>query len=221
MKDKAIQIHESLERLNEDLLTLSDDIWLSIDHNDAKALEEGVRFKKGFNERQASFARAAQGIIDLLEVYAGAERAEKEEPARTRSQRERKTQELDRHKAHTLDEDFSYKRPFGMVLEGEAYTGLHTWKAVYRKVFSHLLKNDAKRFERLDQSAAMISRRGNAYVTRDKKRVRQAMDIGRGLQAEVNLSANLIRDSIRRLLAEFSIPESKIIFYLREDRDAT
>jgi len=30
---KAIQLQETLDRLNEDLLSLSDDIWLNIDHN--------------------------------------------------------------------------------------------------------------------------------------------------------------------------------------------
>lgn len=46
------------------------------------------------------------------------------------------------------------------------------------------------------------------------------MPVGSGLFAEVNLSANLIRDSIGRLLDEFAIPHSEITFYLREDRDA-
>lgn len=59
MKDKANQLREALERINEDLLTLSDDIWLEIDHNDAEALEKGVAFKKAFNEQQSGFAQAA------------------------------------------------------------------------------------------------------------------------------------------------------------------
>lgn len=48
MKEKAIQLREALERINEDLLALSDDIWLNIDHNDAQGLEKGVAFKKAF-----------------------------------------------------------------------------------------------------------------------------------------------------------------------------
>jgi hypothetical protein len=222
MKDKAHQLRETLERINEDLLTLSDDIWLGIDHNDATALEEGVTFKKAFNAQQAGFAQAAQGIIELLENYAPPEDQEPSEQAtkRTRAQRERKTTELDRHKPHNLNEEFAYKRPYGMKLEGEAYTGLTTWKAVYRQVFKHLAAKNKSKFSKLDQSEGVVSRRGNAYVSKDKEAVRQAMSIGSGLYAEVNLSANLIRDSIGRLLDEFTIPHSKITFYLREDRDA-
>ena len=107
-----------------------------------------------------------------------------------------------------------------MKLESEAYTGLTTWKAVYRQVFKHLAAKNKSNFSKLDQSEEMISRRGNAYVSKNKDAVRQAMSIGSGLYAEVNLSANLIRDSIARLLDEFSIPHSEITFYLREDRDA-
>jgi hypothetical protein len=220
MKAKANQLREALERINEDLLTLSDDIWLGIDHNDAKALEEGVAFKKSFNEQQEGFAGAAQGIIELLSNYSPPEETTTPASKRSRAQRERKTEELDRHKPHTLLEDFAYKRPYGMKLEGEAYTGLTTWKAVYRQVFHHLEAKDKTTFSRLDQSDLATSRRGNAYLSKDKSAVRQAMPVGSGLFAEVNLSANLIRDSIGRLLDEFAIPHSEITFYLREDRDA-
>jgi putative transposase len=220
MTSKTIQIREALERINEDLLTLSDDIWLNIDHNDAIALEKGVDFKKAFNARQAAFAEAAQGIIEVLESHTAPEETVEEPTERKRGLQDRKIKELDRHASHALGEDFSYKRPFGMRLEGEAYTHLRTWKAVYRQVFAHLRAKDPKRFARLDQADAALSRRGNPYFSRDKGALRQSMAIGDGLFAEVNLSANHIRDSIRRLLAEFSIPEQAITFYLREDRDA-
>lgn len=222
MKAKANQLREALERINEDLLTLSDDIWLGIDHNDAQALEEGVAFKKAFNAQQAGFARAAQGIIEVLENYAAPQQEVTPEPqvTRSRAQRDRKVEELDRHQVHSLKEDFAYKRPFGMKLEGEAYTGLTTWKAIYRQVFKHLETKDKAKFGKLDRSEAAISRRGNAYISKEASAVRQAMPIGSGLFAEVNLSANLIRDSITRLLDEFSIPHAEITFYLREDRDA-
>tara|TARA_B110001469_G_scaffold125613_1_gene141401 strand:- start:7812 stop:8477 length:666 start_codon:yes stop_codon:yes gene_type:complete len=220
MKEKAIQLREALERINEDLLALSDDIWLSIDHNDAQGLEKGVAFKQAFNEQQSNFAAASQGIIEVLGNYGGTPEPQKKTSTRNRSQRDRKIQELDKHKAHALSEEFAYKRPYGMTFEGEAYTDLKTWKAVYRQVLAHLLAKDKAQFRQLDQSDGAISRRGNAYITKKKSDVRQAMDIGEGLYVEVNLSANLIRDSIARLLNEFSIPHDQITFYLREDRDA-
>ena len=54
MTDRIRNILQSLERVREDLLALSDDIWLSIDHNDNDAMQEGVAFKRKYNERMAA-----------------------------------------------------------------------------------------------------------------------------------------------------------------------
>ena len=54
MTDRIRNILQSLERVREDLLALSGDIWLSIDHNDNDAMQEGVAFKRKFNERLAT-----------------------------------------------------------------------------------------------------------------------------------------------------------------------
>lgn len=54
MTDRIRSILEQLEQTREDLLALSDDIWLSIDHNDSQALEEGVAFKKQYNAKVAA-----------------------------------------------------------------------------------------------------------------------------------------------------------------------
>lgn len=39
MTERTLQILHDLEAVRESLLALSDEIWLSIDHNDADALE--------------------------------------------------------------------------------------------------------------------------------------------------------------------------------------
>ena len=49
MKNRIRTILTNLENVREDLLALSDDIWLSIDHNDSIAMDEGVKFKKEYN----------------------------------------------------------------------------------------------------------------------------------------------------------------------------
>jgi len=55
-----------------------------------------------------------------------------------------------------------------------------------------------------------ISKRGNPLFAADLSR----------FQVEVNLSANNIRNNIKDLLQEFTIPPSELKIYLREDRDA-
>ena len=46
MTDHIRDILRDLDRVRENMLALSDDIWLSIDHNDPDALQDGVEFKK-------------------------------------------------------------------------------------------------------------------------------------------------------------------------------
>ena len=47
-----------LERVRENLLSLSDDIRLGINHNDSEALLEGTEFKLAYNEKMAEFGSA-------------------------------------------------------------------------------------------------------------------------------------------------------------------
>jgi len=44
--------------------------------------------------------------------------------------------------------------------------------------------------------------------------------IADGIHAEINLSANGLRDVVRHLLATFEIPKDRLQLFLREDRDA-
>ncbi|NBC14531.1 MAG: hypothetical protein GVY09_14570 [Gammaproteobacteria bacterium] len=53
MTNRIRSILEQLEQTREDLLALSDDIWLSIDHNDGDALDAGVEFKRRYNAKMA------------------------------------------------------------------------------------------------------------------------------------------------------------------------
>lgn len=136
------------------------------------------------------------------------------------TQRNRKVEKLDRDTPHSIDEDVTHKRPYGMLLQGRLYKDLTTWKSLYQQVLKHLATKDPTRFDRLHQSEIAVSRRGNCYFSRKQSDLRSPMPAGRGLYAEINLSAKLIRDRIADLLEEFSIPRQEIAFFLREDRDA-
>lgn len=225
MKDKATQLREALEEINEDLLTLSDDIWLNIDHNDAEAMEAGVALKKQYNAKLAAFGQLSSEIEALLDEWAGgpAEKAPALPPKATgnaKQERERIIRALDRLKPHGIAEDFRFKRPCGMILEGQPYENLNTWKAIYRKVAQHLAAKDKKRFLQLPNDDIATTKRGNPVIATSRKGMRVGELFAEGLHFEVNLSANMIRDAIQRLLDAFDVPAKEVTFYLREDRDA-
>jgi hypothetical protein len=214
-------ILEDLEAVRENLLELSDDIWSSIDHNDADALEAGVEFKRAYNAKVAAFDVVASELSQLIQQYTSV-RLEATEQSGTLddSSNERIIAELDREIPHTLDEDFTFKRPFGFVLDGQATTGLTTWQRLYELVCANLIARDEQRMRSLYDHPDFVSNRGNRTVEHDPAKLRKALRIADGLYIESNLSANSIRDVIRRLLQHYEIRLDQVRVYLRQDRDA-
>ena len=210
-----------LEAVRENLLALSDDIWQAIDHNDPEALEAGVEFKRAYNTQAAAFDKNATELSTLVQKYTSVRLEEAEKTGgRNDAENERIICDLNREEPHRLDENFTYKRPHGFVLDGRATTGITTWQRLYELVCQQLLAADQDRFRSLEEHPDFISPRGHRIVTRDRFSLRKAMELPGDLFIESNLSANSICDVIRRMLGEFGIPEDRMQIYLRQDRDA-
>lgn len=221
--NKSIRnILTDLEHVRENLLSLSDDIWLSIDHNDDQALEEGVAFKKKYNEKMTAFDKLATDISALVQEFTNIHVEEQQEEPRTvsRESRDRLIRELDTRQPHSLDGNFTFKRPYGFVLGDQGYKEIVTWQRVYELFLKQLAAKDPRTFAALCENPEYHSNRGNPSFTRDPTKLRHSMLVADNIHAEVNLSANSICDMMKKLLATFSIPESEMKIYLREDRDA-
>lgn len=215
------QILEDLEAVRENLLALSDDIWLSIDHNDPDSLEEGVQFKRQYNEKMSAFDRLASDLSTMIQQFTSVNLESEEESGLDDQQRnERIIQQLNREEPHSLHEDFTYKRPHGFILAGQGTSGITTWRRFYEIFCQLLLRRDRDRFHALTENPNFISTRGHHSFSRDPEQLRSASQVGDEIYAEINLSANSIRDCIRKLLDTFDIPTDELKLYLREDRDA-
>ena len=110
-KTESVPILTDLANVRENLLALSDDIWLNIDHNDSGAVRKGAEFKLAYNERMTEFERAAEQLSDLVEQFAGVDMAGDEEEADSESDatmRDRIMGGLDKQEGHGLSEDFRY-----------------------------------------------------------------------------------------------------------------
>ncbi|MBI2478500.1 MAG: DUF2283 domain-containing protein, partial [Planctomycetia bacterium] len=95
-------------------IRLNEDIWLWIDHNDPEALEQGVEFKRAYNEKAAAFDQVASELSALIQQYTSVRLEETEQTGGDdREQNERLIAELNRDEPHGLTEDFTYKRPHG------------------------------------------------------------------------------------------------------------
>lgn len=127
---------------------------------------------------------------------------------------------LNRKESHSLAEDFTFKRPHGFILDGQGTTGITTWRRLYDLLCQQLLQKNPERFRALPDNPDFISNRGNHSFSRDPSELRSAGLISDGIYAEINWSANSLRDMIRRLLVAFEIPTDRLKLFLRQDRDA-
>src|SRR5438045_2695273 len=101
MPDRTREILEDLETVRESLLALSDEIWISIDHNDPEGLEEGVRFKRAYNEKIAAFDTLASELSIMIQQYTSVRLEEHEEfGADDESENVRIIQALNREEPH-------------------------------------------------------------------------------------------------------------------------
>jgi hypothetical protein len=223
LMDQRIQhILQDLDRVRENLLALSDDIWLSIDHNDTEAMQEGVAFKATYNEKMAAFDRLAGELSQHIQQFTQVP-AEVEQPAptqQTQESRHRVIQDLDRHEPHGMNEDFTFKRPYGFRLGDAAHADINTWRRMYELVILILRERDQARYGALPENRAFLTRRGNPGFSRDPMTLRSALELPDGIFAEANLSANSLRDQMKLLLHEFGIEEATMTIYLRQVRDA-
>ena len=221
MNQRIRNILEDLEAVRENLLALSDDIWLSIDHNDPEALDRGYEFKRTYNEKVSAFDTLASDISEIVQQFTEV-RLESAEQTGTEDDaaNERIIQELNRDEPHRIDEDFTYMRPYGFILDGKGTIGITTWRRLYESFCRQLAKRDPERFHSLPENEDHVSSRGHRAFNKTSDELRVASEIADGIFAEINLSANMIRNEVRRLLKTFEIPEDNFRVFLREDRDS-
>lgn len=220
MEKRVQQILADLERVQENLLALSDDIWLNIDHNDSQALQKGVEFKLVFNQKLDSFNQNASEISELIENFTNVHIEVADVAQKGTPEHERIIKELNINQPYTIDENFTYKRPYGFILQGQAYKSINTWRHLYELFCKQLAAKDIKRFQEFVDSPDVKTVRGGVFFSRDKSSLRKAIEIGSGICAEGNLSANAIRDRIKFMLSAFEIESCELSLYLREDRNA-
>lgn len=223
MRNRIKNILSNLKNVQEDLLALSDDLWLEIDHNDNDSIKKGVAFKAAFNECNTSFTQSANKLSELIQSYTNIALYTQEQSSaqpQECAERDRIIKELDKKEPHGLDEDFKYKRPYGFVIQGIPYSNKITWSELYLQLCAYLQNINSTKFLALDTDPDHISIRNNKYFSKRPEDLRGPQKCGPTMYAEMNLSANQIRDSLKRLLYTFQVKKSEFKIYLREDRDA-
>ncbi len=218
-------ILSQLAEVQRELTALSDDIWLSIDHNDNEALKSAVAFKTAYNNKVSELHELREDISHLIHEFTAQAAVpidhrqivtEPDPPEKVRPL-PRPFTSLDEQEKHFLDESFTDTRPTGFTIEGKDYAGIRTWRELYLKTITYLQAHHPA-FDGVKTAKAFVSKRGHKMFTDDKKELREAAEIHDGLFTEINLSANHIRDNIKLLLDYFEIEPNQFIIYLRKKR---
>ncbi len=206
MSEHINQALRQLAEAREGLLAIGDDIWAEIDHRDALARRESVAFFDAYSDKVATLDALSAEITGMLNDYVASHAPAPRPDTPTNPTR-----------AYPLDSDFTFKRPRGFSLAGEAMRPATTWRGMYQFVCRELNQADAKKFAALVTHPDYVSRQGRKMFSRDPRDLRFAVDIGQGLCAEGNYSANTLCDNMRRLLAYFGRDPRQMKVYLRPD----
>lgn len=116
---------------------------------------------------------------------------------------------------HSLDEDFEYKRPCGFLLNGKRYNA-DNWQEMLISVCSELAKLNRSLLESfvisLDFKGKKINYFGKRHVHGKNKKIP-----GTDIYVWINLSANAIKNLIRKILVAFGIKPSVFFVFFRAD----
>lgn len=119
---------------------------------------------------------------------------------------------------YSLEDNFQFKRPYRFILQGQVYDHVVTWRQVYGLVCQHLSQYNAEEFAALPQNTIFIGKQGTKYFSTNSGELRAPQLVAQGVYIESNLSANNIREQIKKLLNEFKIDRREFVVYMREER---
>lgn len=206
--------------MHENLLSLSDDIWLNIDHNNPEKLDEGVRFKKEFNRLLDDFEKNKNAISVLVSQFTGVKIDNQPTPVnKENSKNQRIIKELNKNIPHEITEDFTFKRPMAFIFNGCAYTKMNNWTDFFIQFVTNAAKINPAKVKEMAELPELISKQNRKYYSLNKKDLRKPAKIMNDFYVETNLSANDFAKRIIEILNHLGMKTSDITIYLRQDRN--
>ena len=214
-------ILKDLTNVHENLLSLSDDIWNSIDHNDSEKLEEGYQFKKEFNRLLNDFEKNKNDISVLVSQFTGVKVDDQPKTVNKEDfENQRIIKELNKNEPHEVTEDFTFKRPTAFIFNGCAYTDLNNWTEFYIQFVACAAKINPNKIKEMANLTEFVSKQNFKYYSEDKNDLRKPAKIMNNFYVETNLSANNFAKRMIEILNQLDMKTSELTIYLRQDRNA-
>jgi len=165
-------ILKDLEAVRENLFSMSDDIWLSIDHNNTEEMKRGCEFKATYNEKMVAFDALATDISAIVQKFTQINLdSEEKVGVESVTENDRIIRDPDKSTPYTVYDDLTFRRPHGFILKETAITGVVTWKRFYTRFCEALHRLDRDRFCALPQNPEHFSSHGNPEFSDDRYRI--------------------------------------------------
>lgn len=219
--EKINKILKELTNAREDLWALNDDLWHNLDHSSIEEVQAATAFQIQYIKLLDQFAQNSEEIATLISQFTGI----KEEVTAVvkdskDSSNERLIKELNKEEPHSLDEDFTYKRPYGFILESCAYSGFETWKDLYVQFCKHMASKNAGTFDSLSKNQELVSKQKKKYFASNKADIRLPQLITEKTYVELNFSANDFAKRMKEIFAVYKVDSNSMSIYLQQDRNA-
>lgn len=216
LPDKAIDISESLDLLNE---TVQDSIE-AINHKNSTALKnrnyDHSRLYVDMAEKADSYIKSIQTVINMLEVEPFEVKDETEEEEEKKIIPNYAAYIVDSNVEHTLHENFTHIRPAAFKINDHHIVEAKTWQNMLMKTCEFLMAIDEKKFLSFENNRNMNGRK-NKYFSTNPSNMRKASFINNKIYIEMNQSGNAIRNLIIKLLKEYGFKISDYKVYFRAD----
>ncbi len=195
-------ISQEIEDLREQLLSLDEEIWGSVEHRDTKALRVFLPFKEKINERIKTFQQAAN---DLLETIA-------ELPKIQLPSELPNTVPVEETVA-PLHRNFVSTKPTAFQFDGERIGPTNSWRSLWQTFLTKFLEKHPDDFKLHLVLTPCIA------GVRDAGDDLQDPFLCSGKWFECGLSANAIRDRIKRILIHAKMDTGRVKVFLRGNPD--
>lgn len=195
-------IRQDIEDLRELILSLDDEIWSRIDHRDDAALTEFTSRKVRINDRIRAFQTAGNELLSCL-----AELPVIQLPgAVSQLPPENET-------VAPLDRSFAFTKPTAFLFDGVRIGPAKSWRVVWQKFLELFVKDHPGPFrEHLLQNPCI------AGVAAAGDKFQDPFECN-GIWFECGLSANAIRDRIKKILLYSKIDTHRMKIILRGNPD--
>ncbi|MGI6424924.1 MAG: hypothetical protein ACOX2A_06825 [Tepidanaerobacteraceae bacterium] len=214
--DKAIDISESLQLLQEVIKNTMEDISNKVNtafHNrDFDSVNKYQELAKSIH----LYEKKIEEIIDFIDIEIASIEEEIDEDTEKKLIPSYSDYLVDHNIEHTLYENLTHKRPFAFSINDSKMLEVKTWQEMFIRTCDYLIAVDEHKFLSFENNPKMNGKK-NKYFSTNPGSMNNPKSILNKIYVETKLSANSLRNLIVKLLKEYNFKISDYKIYFRAD----